>query len=143
MIYTKKTKQALQIMFDAHRDQKDKGGMPYVFHPFSVAMQMRDEDTTIVALLHDVIEDHPEKEKEIMESGFSENVYTALKLLTHNKNVPYMEYVEKIKENPVAKAVKIADLKQNSDLSRLTVITEEDHERFEKYKKAIEILEAD
>ena len=57
MIYTKMTKMALRLCFDKHKEQEDKSGMPYVFHPFHLAEQMKDEDTTIVALLHDVVED--------------------------------------------------------------------------------------
>ena len=143
MIYTDKTKNAMKLCFEAHKDQVDKSGMPYVFHPFHVAEQMKDEVTTIVALLHDVVEDTKYTLDDIAARGFGQDVVDALALMTHDKNVPYMEYVAKLKNNPVARAVKLADLAHNSDPTRLDVIDEKAKERFDKYKKAIAILEAE
>ena len=141
MIYTPLTKIALKLCFEAHKDQIDKSGMPYVFHPFHLAEQMADENTTIVALLHDVIEDTEYTLDDLRNFGFAEDVLSAISLMTHADDVPYMEYVEKIKTNPIAKAVKLADLKHNSDMSRLDRITQIDEERAKKYKQAIELLE--
>ena len=143
MIYTDKTKNAMKLCFEAHKDQVDKSGMPYVFHPFHVAEQMKDEVTTIVALLHDVVEDTKFTLDDIAARGFGQDVVDALALMTHDKNVPYLEYVAKLKNNPVARAVKLADLAHNSDPTRLDVIDEKAKERFDKYKKAIAILEAE
>ena len=141
MIYTPMTKIALKLCFEAHKDQIDKSGMPYVFHPFHLAEQMADENTTIVALLHDVIEDTEYTLDDLRKFGFAEDVLSAISLMTHSDDVPYMEYVMKIKTNPIAKAVKLADLKHNSDMSRLDQITQTDEERAKKYKQAIELLE--
>ena len=141
MIYTPMTKIALKLCFEAHKDQIDKSGMPYVFHPFHLAEQMADENTTIVALLHDVIEDTEYTLDDLRKFGFAEDVLSAISLMTHADDVPYMEYVVKIKTNPIAKAVKLADLKHNSDMSRLDRITQIDEERAKKYKQAIELLE--
>ncbi|MBO5935580.1 MAG: GTP pyrophosphokinase [Clostridia bacterium] len=141
MIYTPETKKAMKLCFEAHKNQTDKSGMPYVFHPFHLAEQMTDETTTIVALLHDVAEDSDYTLQDIEAMGFSKEVITALSLLTHDKSVPYMDYVALIKLNPVAKAVKLADLKHNSDLSRLDVIDEKALARREKYLTAIAFLE--
>lgn len=143
MIYTDKTKKAIKLCFEAHKDQVDKSGMPYVFHPFHVAEQMKDEVTTIVALLHDVVEDTKYTLDDIAARGFGQDVVDALALMTHDKDVPYLEYVAKLKNNPVARAVKLADLAHNSDPTRLDVVDEKAEERFEKYKKAIAILEAE
>lgn len=140
MIYTKLTKKALNFCFEAHKNQVDKSGQPYVFHPFHLAEQMEDEATVCTALLHDVVEDTKYTFEDISEAGFSEEIINALKLLTHDENVPYMDYVALIKENPVAKAVKLADLKHNSDLSRLNEVTEKDLRRREKYLRAIDFL---
>lgn len=140
MIYTEMTKKALKISFTAHKDQLDKSGIPYVYHPFHLAEQMNDEDTTIVALLHDVVEDTDITFDDLSNMGFSFKIIEALKLLTHKRDVPYMEYVKNIKKNPIASAVKIADLKHNSDLSRLDIIDEKALTRKEKYIKAIAIL---
>ena len=102
---------------------------------------MADENTTIVALLHDVIEDTEYTLDDLRKFGFAEDVLSAISLMTHADDVPYMEYVVKIKTNPIAKAVKLADLKHNSDMSRLDRITQTDEERAKKYKQAIELLE--
>ncbi len=134
------TKKALKICFEAHKEQVDKSGMPYVFHPFHLAEQMETEDAVIVALLHDVVEDTEYTLDDIKSMGFPDGVIDALSLLTHDETVPYMDYVKKIKNNPIAKAVKLADLKHNSDLSRLSVVTEKDYTRADKYKKAISLL---
>ena len=143
MIYTGPTKKALHIAFDAHKDQVDKTGLPYVFHPFHLAEQMPDEISVCVALLHDVIEDTNITFGDLIEQGIPQPAIEALKLLTHDDFVPYMDYVRKIKDsqNSIAIAVKLADLRHNSDLSRLDEIDEKALLRVEKYKAAIEILE--
>ena len=141
MIYTKMTKKALNLCFEAHKDQLDKSGVPYVFHPFHLAEQMKDEQTTIVALLHDVVEDSDITIEDLKEEGFDNKVLEAIILLTHGKDVKYEYYVLKIKENPIARAVKIADLKHNSDLSRMENVDQKVLERREKYLKALAILE--
>ena len=140
MIYTEKTKKAMQLCFEAHKDQLDKSGLPYVFHPFHLAEQMKDETTTVVALLHDVVEDTDITLNDIAKEGFGDEVVQALSLLTHEDEVQYMDYVAKIKDNPIAKTVKLADLAHNSDLSRLDVVDEKALKRREKYQKAIAFL---
>lgn len=141
MIYTEKTKKALKLCFEAHKDQTDKSGMPYVFHPFHLAEQMETEETTVVALLHDVAEDTDYTLEDLKNMGFGEAVTDALALLTHDDAVEYMDYVRAIKGNPIAKAVKLADLRHNSDISRLDVVDEKALARREKYRKAIALLE--
>ena len=141
MLYTEKTKKALKLCFAAHKDQKDKSGMPYVFHPFHLAEQMETEDTTIVALLHDVAEDTQYTLEDISPMGFGAAVMVALTLLTHDDAVDYMDYVRAIKDNPIAKAVKLADLRHNSDITRLDTVDKKALERREKYLQALAILE--
>lgn len=143
MLYTEMTKKALKLCFNAHKDQLDKSGLPYVFHPFHLADQMNDENTTIVALLHDIVEDTDYTLKDLRKMGYNEEVLGAIELMTHGDDVPYMDYVAKIKENPIAKKVKLADLRHNSDITRLDTITQKDLERAEKYKKAILLLESE
>ncbi len=140
MIYTDATKKALKLCFEAHKNQVDKSGIPYVFHPFHLAEQMRDEPTTIVALLHDVVEDTDYTLDDLRGMGFGSDVIEALTLMTRDKAVPYMEYVAKIKQNSIARTVKIADLRHNSDLSRLDVVDEKSLERIDKYTRAIRLL---
>ena len=142
MIYTALTKKALKLCFEAHKDQVDKTDMPYVFHPFHLAEQMTDETTTVCALLHDVVEDTDYTLSDLTEMGFPKDVTDALALLTHDPAVPYMDYVAEIAKNPVAKAVKTADLRHNSDLTRMepSQIDEWALKRNEKYKRALELL---
>lgn len=141
MIYTEQTKKALKLCFDAHKDQIDKSGMPYVFHPFHLAEQMTDEDTTIVALLHDLIEDTPYTSESLKEMGFSDSVIEAIETMTHDPTVPYLAYIKTIKRNRIASVVKKADLIHNSDLSRLESIDEKALKRAEKYKAALALLQ--
>lgn len=114
-IYTPLTKKALKISFEAHKDAVDKGGLPYVYHPFYLATRMDDEYSTIVALLHDVVEDTPITFETLSEQ-FPRECIDALKLLTHNKEEfpNYLDYVRNIKSNPIARKVKLEDLKHNS-----------------------------
>ena len=141
MIYTNKTKAAMKLCFEAHKEQKDKSGQPYVFHPFHVAEQMDDEESTVVALLHDVVEDTDYSIDDIAEVGFGDAVVEALRLLTHEDGMPYLDYIRRIRTNPLATKVKLADLAHNSDLSRLDgEPNDTDIERVEKYRKSREIL---
>lgn len=140
MLYTALTKKALKLCFEAHKGQTDKSGIPYVFHPFHLAEQMETEETVIAALLHDVVEDTAYTLQDLAEMGFPETVIAALRLLTHDDAEAYMEYVAKIKGNPIAKAVKLADLRHNSDLNRLDLIDEKALRRVQKYKDAAALL---
>lgn len=142
MIYTPLTKKALRLCFDSHKEQTDKTGLPYVFHPFHLAEQMTDEISTVCALLHDVVEDTDVTLSDLAEMGFPSAVTEVLALLTHDPAVPYFDYVKAISVNPVAKQVKLADLAHNSDLSRMDEgeIDEWAIRRTEKYKKAILML---
>lgn len=140
MIYTALTKKAMCLCFEAHKDQVDKSGTPYVFHPFHLAEQMQDEYTTVTALLHDVVEDTDYTIEDLIDMDYPREVIEALQLLTHTNSVPYLDYVKAIKNNPIAKAVKLADLQHNSDTSRLDEITQDALNRVEKYKKAINLL---
>ena len=142
MIYTDKTKRAMKLCYKAHNGQVDKSGLPYVHHPLHLAEQMDDEDSTVVALLHDVVEDTDYTIKDIKGMGFGVAVAEALALLTHDPSVPYFDYVESIAENPLATKVKLADLEHNSDITRLNhEPTSTDRERLQKYMKAKIILE--
>ena len=141
MIYTEKTKKALKLCFEAHKDQVDKSGLPYVFHPFHLAEQMQDENTTIVALLHDVVEDTEYTLDDLRAMGFGDEVMEALSYMTHDPAVPYMEYVARIRENDIARRVKLADLRHNSDITRLDSIDQKALDRVAKYAQAIRLLE--
>ena len=124
MIYTEQTKKALKLCFEAHKEQLDKSGMPYVFHPFHVAEEMDDEETTVVALLHDVIEDTDYTLDDLRNMGFNSKAIEAIEVMTHLPEVSYEDYLRNIKRNPIAKKVKLADIRHNSDLTRLDVMDE-------------------
>ena len=143
MIYTKLTQKAMQIAYAAHHGQTDCNGMPYVFHPYHLAEQMDDEISCCVALLHDVAED-TEVTLDELAKIFPQEVIEALKLLTHEKDTDYFECVRRIKENPIAKKVKLADLTHNMDRSRIVdssaVSAEKLNKWDEKYSNAMKIL---
>lgn len=140
MIYTNLTKLAMKIAYETHKDQKDKSGIPYIYHPIHLAEQMDDEISTCVALLHDVVEDTDTTFQDLLDFGFIEEIVDVLKLLTHNVNDEYMEYIRRIKTNSTAIKVKLADLRHNSDLTRLDVVDDKAIKRVEKYENAIRIL---
>jgi len=139
VIYTKLTQKAINIAYEAHKNQKDKFGIPYIFHPMHVAEMMDTEIECVVAILHDVVEDTPITFKEL-EKEFSSDIIEALKLLTRDKNRDYMDYIKAIKNNYLATKVKLADLRHNMDETRLKKITKKDVARNEKYKIAMEYL---
>ena len=141
MIYTELTKKAMKILYRAHQGQTDRSGIPYVFHPWHVAESMTDEYSTCAALLHDVLEDTEWTEDDLIREGFPEEVIRALRLLTHDPSVPYIDYVRAAGADPIARAVKLADLRHNSDLSRLDKVTEKDLARQKKYLSCIALLE--
>lgn len=140
MIYTNLTKKALEIAFDAHKDQTDKGGTPYIYHSFYLATQMTDEYSICVALLHDVIEHSKYSFDDLTKAGFPQEVINAIKLLTFNKKTSYLDYIFKLKTSTLATSVKIAELKHNCDLSRLSEVDEDDMERQKTYHSALVIL---
>ena len=142
MIYTQLTKKAIKLMYLLHKDQTDKSGLPYVFHPWHVAESMDDEIKTTVALLHDVVEDTNITLDDLKGGGFPDEVVSVLALMTHEEGVDYFDYIKKLADNPIAREVKLADLKHNSDLDRLDHVSEKDAERKEKYAKAIKLLES-
>lgn len=141
LIETELTLLALEIAQSAHEGQVDIAGVPYICHPLHLAEKMDTEMETVVALLHDAIEDCEFiTEEYLREKGIPKKALTAISILSRTKGTPYMEYIGKVQLNPLARKVKIEDLKHNSDLSRLPVITENDIRRTEKYKRALLLL---
>ena len=139
MIYSDLTKKALRICFDAHKGQTDMSGVPYVFHPFHIAERMNDEMSVCTALLHEVVEDNEITINDLKENGFPEEVIQALELL-NNKNEDYNNYIKKIMDNPIARKVKIEDLKHDSNLTRLSHVRASDIERTELYIRTLSSL---
>lgn len=131
---------ALAIARKAHAGQVDKAGVDYIQHPLYVASQVKTEQEKAVALLHDVLEDSDITAADLLAYGLSNEVVAAVQTLTKKKGQSYQDYLEKVKSNDLARVVKLADLKHNSDLSRLKSVSDTDRERVEKYKKAIYYL---
>ncbi|MCR5230966.1 MAG: GTP pyrophosphokinase [Solobacterium sp.] len=140
MIYTELTSKAAKLMFEKHREQTDKSGLPYVFHPWHVAESMTNEYETCAALLHDVLEDTDTTAEDLLKEGFPQEVVDALVLLKHDEGLSYDEYIKRMAGNPICRAVKLSDLRHNADLTRLAAVTEKDLRRREKYLKYIDFL---
>ena len=135
---------AYNIAYEAHKGQVRKSGEPYIIHPLCVAIILAelelDKETIVAGLLHDVVEDTKWTLKELEAEGFPTGVLEAVRLLTREKDVPYMAYIERLSGNQIARKVKLADLEHNSDLTRLIEVTERDLRRQEKYFFAKEFL---
>ena len=135
-----KVKLAYAISLVAHKGQKDKVGVDYFNHPLTVSSFLDEEDEKVVGLLHDVVEDTLVTLDDLR-LFFSDEIVEAINLLTHKEEDSYMDYLAKIKENKLAKAVKLADLRHNMDMSRFENPTLKDYERLEKkYKPAYKFL---
>ena len=140
MINTKLTRLASKIAYKAHEGQTDKAGVPYIFHPIHIAEQMDNEESCVVALLHDVIEDS-NITLEYLSKYFSEDIIEALRILNKEENDDYVEYIKRVKTNKLATKVKLKDLEHNMDLTRLDEINDDDRNRSKKYSDAIRYLE--
>ena len=140
MINTKLTRLASKIAYKAHEGQTDKAGVPYIFHPIHIAEQMDSEESCVVALLHDVVEDS-DITLEILSKYFNDDIIAALRVLTKKENDDYVMYIKRVKTNKLATKVKIKDLEHNSDLTRLDEVTDRDKKRSMKYWEAIRYLE--
>ena len=121
MIYTDLTKLAMRIAFDAHYGQTDRGGTPYICHPLHVADQMEDEATTVIALLHDVLEDTEVTEEDLLREGIPEEILSDVRLMTRNRELPYANYIENMirSGNKRVMTVKLADIRHNLDATRI------------------------
>lgn len=140
MIYSATVCYAMRLAYTAHNGQEDKENYPYIHHVLHVAEQMDDEDSTVVALLHDVIEDCDYTVERLYVIGFSPEIVQAVDLLSRKDGQSYKNYIKDIKSNALATKVKLADLAHNMDLSRLPVVSDEDFQRAKKYRRAWEYL---
>ena len=142
--YEKMLALAETIAVNAHKSQLDKGGHPYINHPSFGSAHCTSPESRIVGMLHDVVEDTDVTLDALREYGFNEDILMALDLVTKKKGPDYDEdlYYEKIKTNSIAREVKLADLKHNSDISRIPHPTEKDIRKTEYYKSRIEYLES-
>lgn len=127
---------AISIAAQGFEKVTDKGGQPYILHCLKVMNQMDTDDEKILAILHDTVEDGVCTIEDLFKEGFNVGVINALMLLTHKRETPYDEYIKAIATNPLATKVKLADLKDNSDITRLKGLTKKDFDRMEKYHRS-------
>jgi (p)ppGpp synthase/HD superfamily hydrolase len=133
---------AIALASEKHKDQFDKGGMPYILHPLRVMSFVKTDDLELmcIAVLHDVMEDCGVTAKDLFDAGMSLRVIKGVSNLTKLDGQSPEEYLEIIKANPDAIKVKLADLRHNMDARRLKGVTEKDRARLDKYVKMYWIL---
>ena len=135
---------AIAITAEAFKNKKDRSGKPYIMHCIRVMnnLHSNDEELNCIAILHDLLEDCHDKfnVKKLYELGFSERVVKAVDLMTHNKNVSYDDYIKILAINEDCRKVKLADLTDNSDITRLKGLTKKDFDRMEKYHRCFVYL---
>ena len=132
---------AIEIATEGHKGATDKGGAPYILHPLRVMLAVSGRDAQIVGVLHDVIEGCPTWTFERLRGeGFSETVLAALSSVTKRPGESYDDFVARAADNPIGRRVKLADLIDNCDISRIAAPTEKDLQRIAKYNRAIAAL---
>jgi (p)ppGpp synthase/HD superfamily hydrolase len=131
---------AIAISCEAHKNQLDKAGEPYILHPLRLMFQFEDTHLRIIAVLHDVVEDSNLTINDLQKKGFDKKVLDALECLTKKENESYEQFIDRVSKNVLATVVKIADLKDNMNISRLAQITEKDLLRLKKYHSALNKL---
>ena len=132
---------AIQIAVQAHAGQKDKGGNPYILHPIRVMMSVSGINEKIVAILHDVVEDSDWTFDALLKEGFSSEIIEALKSVTKtSEQEDYESFIRRAKANAIGRKVKIADLKDNLDVTRIPELSDKDIQRIEKYVRALKQL---
>jgi len=131
---------AIEIAATAHTGQLDKSGQPYILHPLRVMLAVNSEHERMAAVLHDVVEDSEITYDDLISEGFPEEVVEAVRVLTRAKGASRIDAARKAVQNPIARVVKLADVADNSDLSRIPNPTEKDHARLKEYEQVREIL---
>ena len=133
---------AIEIALEAHKGALDKGGNPYILHPLRLMLQMDSEEEMIVAILHDVVEDSEKWSfDKLHKEGFSKKIINSLRSVTkENENEDYEKFIDRSVKDKIGRKVKIADISDNLDISRLKELTDKDILRINKYKKALEKL---
>ncbi|WP_019241473.1 MULTISPECIES: guanosine-3',5'-bis(diphosphate) 3'-pyrophosphohydrolase [Bacillus] len=132
---------ALQLALENHLGQKDKGGSPNILHPIRIMHNVNSNEEKIVALLHDIVEDTNVTLEDLHNEGFSNYVVQAVDCLTKRKGEKYQLYLQRVANNPIARTVKMEDIKDNSNLSRIQNPSEKDYAKLEKYKKSLAFLQ--
>jgi (p)ppGpp synthase/HD superfamily hydrolase len=132
---------AIAIAASAHEGEVDKAGAPYILHPLRMMLSVDTTEARMAAVLHDVVEDTPVTLEQLRKEGFPGPVIAAVEALTKRDEEDYEAFIRRAGSHPIARKVKLADLRDNSDLSRIAQPTERDRQRLEKYRAAIQYLE--
>ena len=140
MLYTALTKKALLLSCAVHREHTDRYGIPLIAHILYVAERMTDEDTTVVALLHESVERGVLTLSDLRKEGFSEKIVGAVAVITYRGERQYVRFIRRIRENRIAAAVKAVDLRHDADITRMDAITDEDLKHIERCERALKVL---
>ena len=132
---------AIVIAVEAHRGQKDKAGAAYITHPLRLMLQMETKVEQMVAVLHDVVEDSKMTLEGLRERGFSEQVVDAVDAVTARAGENYEDFILRAKPNPLARKVKMADLRDNMRMDRIAKLKPKDLQRLARYHRALRVLE--
>jgi len=133
---------AILLAAKAHWGQKDRAGAPYILHPLRLMFRQHNEPASIAAVLHDVVEDTAVTLEQLRGAGFAEEVVAAVECLTHDPADSYDQYIARLRDNPIARAVKLADLEDNMRLERMASLTEKDWDRLQRYHRVWKELSA-
>nr|WP_314494160.1 GTP pyrophosphokinase [uncultured Pseudomonas sp.] len=133
---------AIVIAAIAHAGQVDKGGAAYILHPLRVMMKVHTPEERIVAVLHDVLEDTAVSLADLVRDGFNLKTLAALLALSRRAGEPYEDFVVRLGSDPLARSVKLADLADNSDLTRIPQPSTADWQRLHRYHRASAYLQA-
>lgn len=132
---------AIILAAEGHDGQVDKGGNPYIMHPLRLATKCNTDDERIVAILHDIVEDTDITVDDLITLEYPQHLAFAVDCLTRRDGETYMNFIARIKNNDLATKIKILDIKDNMDLSRIPFPSKEDESRLKRYEKALRILE--
>lgn len=126
---------AIELATEAHKGQTDRAGKPYIGHITRVMQAGKTIEERMAGVLHDIVEDTHWTFEDLLREGIPANVVDAVRCLTKLENESYEHFIERAKTNPIAIAVKLNDLRDNMDITRLPAITDKDIERLRKYHR--------
>lgn len=132
---------AICLATEAFQHTHDKGGSPYIYHCLRVMLAVDAYDEKMAAVLHDVVEDSDWTLEALLGEGFPSHVVEAIDALTRREDEQYIDFIHRARRNPIARKVKIADLRDNLDVTRLPYLGDVDRLRINKYLKSLQILE--
>ncbi|WP_173911176.1 guanosine-3',5'-bis(diphosphate) 3'-pyrophosphohydrolase [Acinetobacter sp. Marseille-Q1618] len=131
---------AIALAAKKHAGQLDKANQPYIFHPLRLMLKVNTPEQQIVAVLHDILEDTDTTIVDLISLGFSQTIVDAIVSLTKKSGESRIDAAHRAVQNPIARVVKLADVADNMDLTRIVNPTQKDLQRLEEYQKVRDIL---